>query len=148
MMRRDRAGHWVMVVTLVAVLAACHQPPAEQQIRQAIDAGAKAAEATDAGDFGDIISEDFDGGGGRFNRRRLLGMLRLMHLRGEHLNVVTGPVSVEPRGDRYVATFTVTLGSGHGRLLPSHLGVYSVTTAWRHADGEWLCYNARWKRRL
>jgi len=135
-------------MTLVMAVAACHRPPDEQQVRNAIAAGAKAAEAVDAGDFDDVISDDFDGNEGAFDRRRLLGLLRLLHLRGEHLNVLLGPVSVEQRGQRYVATFTVTLGSGSSRLLPSHLGVYSVTSAWRREGGDWRCYSARWKRRM
>ena len=135
-------------MTLVMAVAACHRPPDEQQVRNAIAAGAKAAEAVDAGDFDDVISDDFDGNEGAFDRRRLLGLLRLLHLRGEHLNVLLGPVSVEQRGQRYVATFTVTLGSGNSRLLPSHLGVYSVTSAWRREGGDWRCYSARWKRRM
>ena len=56
---------------------------------------------------------------------------------------MVGPVSVEPRGDRYVASFTVTLTSG-GKLLPAQIGVYKVVTAWRKEGREWHCYSATW----
>ncbi len=147
-MRWRATWHWVALLVLAATLAACHRPPDEQQVRDAIGAGARAAEAADAGGLGDVVSRGFTGNDGDFDRRRLLGLLRLMRLRGEHLTVLTGPVSVEPRGRRFVATFTVTLGSGDSRLLPSHLGVYRVTTAWRLEDGDWRCYSARWTRRM
>lgn len=139
---------WMALFTLMVGLAACHRPPDEQRVRQAIAAGAQAAEAADAGDFGDIIGNGFDGNEGAFDRRRLLGMLRLMRLRGEHVTVLMGPVSMELRGQRYVATFTVTLGSSNSRLLPRRLSVYHVTSAWRLEDGDWLCYSAHWKRHL
>lgn len=147
-MRRGTTWRWMALFTLMAGLAACQRPPDEQQVRQAIAAGAKAAEAADAGGFGDVVSDGFDGNEGGFDRRRLLGMLRLMRLRGEHMTVLMGPVSVEPRGQRYVATFTVTLGSGNSRLLPRRLGVYHVTSAWRLENGDWHCYSAHWKRRM
>ncbi len=145
-MRGTTIWRWLALLMLVPVLAACQRTPDEQQVRRAIAAGAEAAEATDAGDFGVFISEDFDGNRGAFDRRRLLAMLHLMRLRGERVTVVMGPVSLERLGKRYVATFTVTLGSGHSRLLPEHLGMYRVTSAWRLEDGDWRCYSAHWER--
>lgn len=148
-MRWHATWRWTVWLVLAASLTACQRPPDERQIRDAIAAAAQAAEVVDAGGLGDVVSRDFVGNDGDFDRRRLLGLLRLMRLRGESLTVLTGPVSVQPRGRRYVATFTVTLGSGaHSRLLPSHLGVYRVTTAWRLEDGDWRCYSARWTRRM
>ena len=147
-MRRETIRRWMMAAVLVAGLAACHRAPDEQRVRDAIAAGAQAAGMADAGDFGDIISDDFDGDEGRFDRHRLLGLLHMIRLRGEHVTVLMGPVSLERRGQRYVATFTVALSSGNSRLLPRHLGVYRVTSAWRLEDGDWRCYSARWKRQL
>jgi hypothetical protein len=56
-----------------------------------------------------------------------------------------GPVSIEHRGERMVASFTVTLTSSGGRLLPDQLGVYQIESAWRKEDGTWRCYTASWK---
>lgn len=128
-------------------LAACHRTPAEQQVREAIDSAAQAARDTDAGTLGDLLTDDFDGNGGDLDVRRLKNLLRVYHFRGEKVSVLLGPVSVEPRGRRLVATFTATLGGG-GRLLPDRLGVYEVQTAWREEDGDWRCYSASWKRKL
>src|SRR3546814_11347657 len=89
----------------------------------------------------DVSSSDL------LDRRRLMAMVGLLKLRGESIGVLLGPVSVEPRGERMVATFTVTLSSG-GRLLPDRLGLYRVTSGWRKEGGAWSCYTARWERYL
>lgn len=131
----------------VLPLAACRHTPDEAQVRAAIAQAATAAEAADAGEFGDYLTADFDGNEGRLDKRQLTGLLRLQRLRGERVSVLLGPVDIERRGERIVATFTVTLGGG-GRLLPDRLGVYRVESAWRQDDGEWRCYHATWERAL
>lgn len=136
-----------MFAILTLALGGCSHPPAEERIRQAILTAATAAREADTHAFGEVISADFDGNNGALERSSLLNMLRLMRLRGEKVSVVLGPVSVEPRGSRFVAHFTVTLGGG-GRLLPDRLGIYQVESAWRDEDGDWRCYQAHWKRRL
>jgi hypothetical protein len=133
------------LVLLALTLPGCRRAPDETQVREAIAVMAQAAEAGSAGDVGKPLSEDFDGNAGRLDRRGLTGMIRLLALRGDHVGVTMGPVSTERRGERIVATFTVTLSSG-GKLLPDQLGVYRVESAWRHEDGDWHCYTATWER--
>lgn len=138
----------LLAVTLCAMaLPGCRRAPDEQQVRKAIAAVAQAAEAGSAGDMDSSLSEDFDGNGGELDRRQLTGMVRLLALRGEHVGVTMGPVSIERRGERIVASFTATLTSG-GRLLPDQLGVYQVESAWRSEDGAWRCYTATWKHTM
>ena len=138
----------LIVLTLFALaLSACRRTPDEEQVRAAIAAIAQAAEAGSVGDVGAPLSEDFDGNAGQLDRSGLTGTVRLLALRGEHIGVTMGPVSIEPRGERMMATFTVTLTSG-GRLLPDQLGLYQVESAWRKEDGEWRCYTASWKHSL
>lgn len=145
-----RVVYWrAAVIVLVALMvAACQRAPDEQQVRDAIAAATEAAEAVDAAAFGKHLSDDFDGNEGTFDRRRLQGVLRLMRLRGEHVKVVTGPLSLQRRGERFVVDFSVTLARGNSRLLPGRPGIYKVTTAWRHERGKWRCYHAVWKRRM
>jgi hypothetical protein len=133
------------LVLLGSILPGCRRTPDEARVREAIAAMAQAAEAGSAGDVGKPLSEDFDGNGGRLDRRGLTGMIRLLALRGDHVGVTMGPVSIERRGERMVATFTATLRSG-GKLLPDQLGVYRVESAWRNEDGDWRCYTATWER--
>lgn len=139
------------VITLwlgtIASMAGCHHTPDEEQVRHAIAAVASAAEAGHAGGVTAPLSDDFDGNAGELDRRSLGNMVRLLHLRGEKIGVTTGPVTIEHRGERMVASFPTTLTSG-GHVLPDHLGVYTVETAWRNEDGAWRCYSASWKRGL
>jgi hypothetical protein len=132
---------------LALVLSGCRHTPDEQQIRDAIAAVAQAAETGAAGDVSAPLSDDFDGNAGELDRRGLTNMVRLLALRGEHIGVTMGPVSIEHRGERMVATFTVTLTSG-GKLLPDQLGLYEVESAWRKDDGKWRCYTASWKHTM
>jgi hypothetical protein len=140
-------GPLIVLALCVLLQSGCRRPPDEEQVREAIAAVAQAAEAGSASDVGEPLSEDFDGNAGALDRRGLTGMVRLLSLRGEHVGVTMGPVSVEHRGERMVATFTVTLTSG-GRLLPDQMGMYQVESAWRQEDGKWHCYTATWKRQM
>lgn len=137
------AGMQIMFLTCV-LLAGCRHPPDEQQVRNAIAATVTSAEQGSAHGVGASISEDFDGNGGEFDRRTLTGLVQLLALRQQRIGVTMGPVSVEHRGERMVASFTVTLTSGQN-FLPEQLGVYRVESAWRNEHGKWLCYSASWK---
>jgi hypothetical protein len=132
---------------LLAVLAGCRHAPDETRVREAIASAEQAAEQTDAGGVVEPFSEDFDGNGGRLERKDLATLIRLARLRGEHVGVTLGPISVERRGERLVAGFTASLTQG-SRLLPDAAGVYQVETAWRREGDEWRCYSATWKRQF
>jgi len=129
---------------LALCLVACHRAPDESRVRQGIETAEHAAEQADASALGDVLTDDFTGNNGEMERRQLIGLLRAAAFRGETIHALTGPVTVEQRGDRYVARFTVTLTSG-GKLLPAQIGVYEVETAWRKDGREWRCYSAIWK---
>ncbi|WP_430389742.1 hypothetical protein [Dyella sp. 20L07] len=137
----------LLCVALLMGVAACHRTPDESRVRQGIDAAKQAAEHADASSLGGVLSDDFDGNGGALDRRQILALLRAAAFRGETIHALTGPVEIEPRGDRYVAHFTVTLTSG-GTLLPSQMGVYKVETAWRKDGREWRCYSATWTQQM
>lgn len=137
---------WVMLLffgLLAAMLGGCRHAPDETLVRQGIEAAANAAEHANASALADVLSEDFDGNAGSADRRQLVGMLRAAAFRGDSIHALVGPVSLEARGERYVASFTVTLTSG-GKLLPAQMGVYKVETAWRKEGREWHCYSATW----
>lgn len=137
----------ILLAMACTLVIGCHRTPAEEAVRQAVAAAEQAAEHTDAGAFADHLTDDFTGNAGDADRTQLTRLIQLAHLRQESIHVLMGPVTVEPRGDRFVASFTVTLSSG-GRLLPEDMGVYDVESAWRREDGEWVCYSATWKRPL
>src|SRR5690242_530834 len=106
-----RAQKWLSflgLALLLAGLAACRHTPDETRVREAIASAGQAAEQADAGGVIDPLSEDFDGNGGRLERKDLANIIRLARLRGEHVGVTLGPISVERRGERLVADFTVS----------------------------------------
>jgi len=143
---KKRIGFW-MLAGLLAVLAACHRAPDEARVRDAIASARQAAEQADAGGVVEPLSEDFDGNAGSLGRKDIANLVRLAHLRGERIGVTLGPISVERRGERLLADFTVTLTQG-SRLWPDAAGVYQVESAWRREGSEWRCYSATWKRQL
>ena len=131
------------LAVLFAICSGCRHTPDETRVREAIVSAQQAAEQADAGGVVEPLSDDFDGNGGQLNRKDLANITRLARLRGEHIGVTLGPISVE----RLVADFTVSLTQG-SRLLPDAAGIYQVETAWRMDRGEWRCYSATWKRQF
>jgi len=148
MIRLSKTGCLLLTAMLcAAILPGCRHTPDEVQVREAIAAVAQAAQAGAAGDVVAPLSDDFDGNAGELDRPALANMVRLVALRGEHVGVMLGPVTIEHRGARMVATFEVTLSSG-GRLFPDRLGIYQVESAWRKQHGKWRCYTASWKHSM
>lgn len=142
---------WVVraacVMLAACLLASCHRAPAEQQVRQAIEAAADAARGNDVKGVLAVVADDFSGNDGELDRDGLRRLLALRALRQDRTGVLVGPVSFERRGDRIVAKFNLVLTGGKpGDLLPAQSAIYAMTTAWRREGGEWLCYNATWVR--
>jgi ketosteroid isomerase-like protein len=142
-----RAACVVGLLLAVLAIAACHRTPAEQQVRQAIDAAATAARANDVQGVLAVVSDDFTGNQGDFDKRGLHRLLALRALRQDKTRVLVGPITFEHRGDRIVAKFNLVLTGGKpGDLLPDQSAVYAMTTAWRDEGGDWRCYSATWTR--
>ena len=136
-----------LLVLLLVALAGCHRAPDEVLIRQALDKAVQATEQVDASAAVAALTDDFDGNAGAMTRQDIANLLRVAKFRGETLHAVLGPVDVQPRGERYVASFTLTLSSG-GKLFPSELGIYKVETAWRREGRDWRCFSATWTQQL
>lgn len=137
----------VVILAAALVLSACHRAPAEQQIRDAINAAASAARANDVHGVLAVVSDDFAGNDGDFDKRGLHQLLALRALRQDRTGVLVGPVSFEQKGDRMIATFKLVLTGGKtGDLLPDQSAIYAMTTAWRQEGGDWKCYSATWSR--
>ena len=134
----------LLVAGLLLTASGCHHTSDEQQVREAIGAVIAAAQAGDARAVVASIEDDFDGNDGALDRSGLRNMVRVQALRQSSIGVHTGPITIETRGSRIVASFVVTLTAG-GRVIPDQMGVYQVETAWRKDSGAWRCYNATWK---
>jgi hypothetical protein len=139
---------WIALAFLLMVaLAGCRHTPDEEQVRKAVAATVVAAEAGKASDTVEALTDDFDGNTGQFDKRALANLVRVYALRGQSIHVLMGPATIEPRGERIVATFTVTLTAGTG-VLPDSAGAYQVETGWRKESGAWRCFTATWKKAL
>jgi hypothetical protein len=147
---RTRARHAAFAMALLLLVwafAGCHRTPAEQQVREAIDAAVVAARANDTHGVLELVSDEFTGNEGALDRRGLRQLLAVRALRQDKTGVLIGPVSYEHRGDRIVAKFNLVLTGGKpGDLLPEQSAVYAMTTAWRREGGQWICYSASWSR--
>jgi hypothetical protein len=126
------------------LLAACGGEPAEERLRQRIDAMQAAMEERRPADFMDGVAADFGGNDG-MDRAALHNFLRAQVLRNAALGATRGPTSVEIRGDRAEVRFDVVLTGGAGRMMPERARALSVTSGWRDVDGEWQVYYAEWK---
>lgn len=139
--------HALAVLLIVALLGGCQRTPAEQQVREAIEAAVAAARSNDTHGVLAVVSDDFTGNDGDFDRNGLRRLLAIRALRQDQTGVLVGPISFEHRGDRIVATFKLVLTGGKsGDLLPTDSAIYAMTTAWRRDGSHWRCYNATWKR--
>lgn len=138
----------VVLVLALPVLSACHRDSDEQQVRQAIASATTAARGNDADGVLAQVSEDFTGNDGDLDRHALKRMLALRAFRHDSTGVLVGPVSIEHRGDRLIATFTLTLTGGKSdSLLPDQAEVFAMSTAWKREGGHWRCYSATWSDR-
>ena len=139
---------WIaLAFALLSALAGCRHTPDEEQVRKAIAATVAGAEAAKASDAVEALTDDFDGNTGELDKRSLANLVRVYALRGQSIHVLVGPTTIEPRGERMVATFTVTLTAGAG-VLPDNAGAYRVETGWRKEGGEWRCFTASWNKTL
>src|ERR1700754_606946 len=145
MVNNTMSKTWIALAILLAALAGCRHTPDEEQVRKAIAATAAGAEAGKASDTVEALTDDFDGDAGQLDKRALSNLVRAYALRGQAIHALMGPTTIEPRGDRIVATFTVTLTAGAG-MLPDSAGAYQVETGWRKDGGAWRCFTASWKK--
>lgn len=144
---RISGWRWCLLLTALLAVAACHRTPDEQQVRAAIASAASAARANDVHGMLATVSDDFTGNDGELDRNGLHRLLALRALRQDQTGVLIGPITIDHRGDRIVATFNLVLTGGKpGDLLPDQSSIYAMTTAWRREGGEWRCYNATWSR--
>jgi ketosteroid isomerase-like protein len=139
---------WIAVFALALLLAACHRPPDEQRIRDAIAAMQQAIEAGKPRAFIDYVTKDFTGNEGTVDRDGLMNILRAEVLRNERAGVTLGPIDVDVQGDRATVHVTATLTGGSGSLLPERASVYAITSGWRREGSDWRCYNAAWEQKL
>lgn len=136
---------WLAGLLGAVLVSGCHRDSAEVQVGNAIRAAATAARANDVHGVLAVVSVDFIGNGGDFDRVALQRLLAVRALRQDQTGVLVGRVTFTRRGDRMLARFNLVLTGGRpGDLLPAESTSLPMTTAWRRVGGKWLCYSAQW----
>lgn len=131
---------WLLAL---AALTGCSRPPDEQAIRTAIESGAAALQARDAGKLADLASDDFIGND-ELDKAALGRYLRAQLLAANALTVRLGAVTVEVRGDRATADFDAFVTDSSGRWIPDRATTLHFRTGWRRSGRHWLCNHAKW----
>jgi hypothetical protein len=130
-----------------ALLSGCESPPAEQRLRETIDAMERAVVERRPGDFMESVAADF-AGNGNIDRAAVHNLLRAQLLRNAEIGVTRGPLEVELQGNRARVRFKLVATGGSGGLIPERAQGYDFTTGWREEDGEWRLFLAEWKPAL
>lgn len=140
------AARGVFIATCLALLAACAEPPPdEERIRVRIEAMQSDLAEGNARAFLAPIAEDFTAVTRNLDRRAAGLLLRREMLAHESLKARLADLEVALQGEgRAIATMHAVLTGGSG-LIPDTGGWYKVTTGWRLDDDEWMLISARWE---
>lgn len=137
----------LLLAAILLLLAACSSEPAEQRLRDTIDAMQLAAIEHRPGDFMESVASDFIGEGS-LDRAAMHNLLRAQLLRNREIGVTRGPLDIEMQGDRATVRFKLVATGGAGGLLPERAQGYDITSGWRDEDGEWRLFLVEWKEAL
>lgn len=135
-----------LALLCIAMLAACgERPPAEQQIRNRIEAMQADLAEGKARSFMAPIAEDFSAATRSLDRRAAGLLLRREMLAHDSLKARVADLEVTLQGEkRATATMHAVLTGGSG-LIPDTGGWYRLTTGWRLDDDDWMLISARWE---
>jgi len=143
---RTRWWRWA-AFACVLVLAGCHRPLPEQQLRATLDTLEDAIERRDAGDVRAVLADDFVGPEG-LDREGAIRLAQAAFLRHASVGVAPGPLDVALKGDHATVRFGAALTGGPASGLPDAARLYDVETGWRLEDDEWRLTSATWTPRL
>lgn len=135
----------VALLALAVLLGACSRVPAEQRLRETIQAMEKAIEAGDVGDFIAHVGSDFTGNAGAYDRRQLHAWLRALTLRRERIGASLGPLDIRLYdGGRATVKVDVVITGSSGGWLPDSGRRLRLDSVWREDGGRWYCVSANW----
>lgn len=137
----------ILVLLGCLALVGCSGPPAEQRLRETIDAMERAGVERKPGDFMEHVADDFVGNGG-IDRAAMHNLLRAQLLRNASIGVTRGPLDIQLQENQATVKFKLILTGGSGGLLPERAQGYDITSGWRDVDGEWQLFLVEWDEAL
>ena len=136
----------VLVLVTCLLLVACSEQPAEEAVRENIQAAQKALEEKNTREALSYLKSDFLGNGylEKSEVRRILVAQFLQH---KNINVVFSSLDVEhseelPYQTRMTGLVAVT---GAENFLPDDGRLLSVSGIWRLVDDEWRLESLDWQ---
>ena len=144
----DRPYWYVAWALVLLTLVGCAGDPDQAQLEQTI---ASAQANTERGEMGQVmalVTEDFAGQGGQYDRLMLRRMLLAVRLRHSDVNVSRVSTEFEMGQSFATVKMKLLLTGGSGGLLPETGRLMDLQTRWRVEDGEWRLTSADWDRSL
>ncbi len=141
----------LMIVVPFAVLAGCGRTDPEATVRARLEAAEAAAEARDAGFFGDLIAGSYSDSRGN-DRTAIMRLVRGYFLANQRVEIVSRVDDVRILGDD-AAEAVVYAGiagqrSGAERLGGIGVNLYRFDLELVSEGGEWQVIGAKWERAL
>ena len=131
------------IIGILLSVGACSRTPAEQAIREAIEAMEQGLQERKPRAVMAHVSRDFQDREGR-DTQMLRRFLAAQFLRHQSIQVVLSNLDIEVLGDSAGVNTQATLLGGSG-LLPQHAQSYFVTMEWRQQGSDWLLYRLDWE---
>ncbi|MEM7705715.1 MAG: nuclear transport factor 2 family protein [Pseudomonadota bacterium] len=127
------------------LLAGCERAPAEQRLRDTINAMQEAAENGDRGAFMERVDSNFGGQRGQFDRRSLDGILRMQMMTHQNIGSTITDLDLTLMDQRATTTMKVLLTGGPRAWLPENAELLEVTAGWVDTDDGWRLISADWR---
>ncbi len=130
---------------LLLLLVGCAGDPDQAALEETIAEAQSAAENGEMGEVIALVTQDFAGQGGRYDKQMLRRMLAAIRLR--HSDVGISRVSTEYEMGESFATvkMKLLLTGGSGGMLPESGRLVDLETRWRVEDGAWRLTSAEWE---
>lgn len=133
---------------LLLLLAGCAGDPDQAALEATIAEAQSAAEEGEMGDVIALLTQDFAGQEGRYDKQMLRRLL--MAIRMRHSDVSVSRVSTEFQMGESFATvkMKLLLTGGSGGIVPESGRLMDLETRWRVEDGAWRLTAAEWDGNL
>ena len=135
------------MLVMTAFMGGCSESPAEEIIKENVEALAEAIETKQADTALDFFHENFVSEKGQ-NKEWIKRTLLLHTIRHDQISLILSNISVELVDPGTAKAVFHVLATGGRGIIPDDGGAYRVETEWRNTGGDWQLVFARWKKAL